>query len=173
MLTAYKWQAVSKRNNTLMALADTNWGQQKQMLLLKYKALGRLIANYTASVWSTNASDTSLENIQHTQNESPGIINGSHGMSGIDHIHTDIRMLQVEDRLNLLSSQFLVHCLDTENVCDHITMMDHPPREMGETLFTRHNQTVLPLLANPKKYSLHEIHTLFVNSNRQHDMKTR
>ena len=43
-------------------------------------------------------------------------------------------MLQVEDHLNLLSVQYLVQCLDTENVCQHITMMDNPPREMKETI---------------------------------------
>ena len=42
--------------------------------------------------------------------------------------------------------------------------MDHPPREMKETLFTRHNQTVLPLLANTKKESLRTIHTSFGNT---------
>ena len=51
---------LSKRNNVLKALADTNWGQQKETLLLTYKALGRSIANYAAPGWSTNASDTSL-----------------------------------------------------------------------------------------------------------------
>ena len=59
---------VSKRNNVLKALAGTNWGQPKKTLLLTYKALGRLIANYAAPVWSTNASDTSLGEIQRTQN---------------------------------------------------------------------------------------------------------
>ena len=43
-------------------------------------------------------------------------------------------------------------------------MMDHPPRDMKETLFTRHNQTVLPLLANTRKESLQAIHTSFVNT---------
>ena len=36
--------------------------------------------------------------------------------------------------------------------------------EMKETLFTRHSQTVLPLLANTKKDSLQAIHILFVNT---------
>ena len=44
--------------------------------------------------------------------------------------------------------------LDTDNVCHHMTKMDHPPREMKETLFTRHTQTVLPLLDNTKNKSL-------------------
>ena len=73
-------------------------------------------------------------------------------------------MLLVKDQLNLLSVQYMVHCLDTEYVYHHITTMDYPPREMKETLFTRHNKIVLPLLANTKKESLQTIHTLFVNT---------
>ena len=84
-------------------------------------------------------------------------------MLSIDHLHSETKMLLVEDHLSLLSAQYLVHCLDTENVCHHITTLDHPPREMKETLFTRHNQTVLPLLANTKKASLQAVHTSFVN----------
>ena len=148
----------------MKALAGTNWGQQKETLLLTYKALGRSIANYAAPVWSTNASDTSLGKIQRTQNEALRIITGSHKMSSIDHLHSETKMLLVEDHLSLLSAQYLVHCLDTENVCHHITTLDHPPREMKETLFTRHNQTVLPLLANTKKASLQAVHTSFVNT---------
>ena len=143
MLIAYKWpNIVSKRNNVLKALACTHWGQQKETLLLTYKALGRSVANYAAPVWSTHASDTSLEKIQRTQNESLRIITGSHKMSSIDHLHSETKMLLVKDHLNFLSAQYMVQCLDKENVCHHITTMDHPPREMKETLFTRHNQTV-------------------------------
>ena len=40
---------------------------------------------------------------------------------------------------------------------------DQPPKEMKEIIFTRHNQTVLPLLANDKKDALQAIHTSFVN----------
>ena len=70
MLIACRWPTeLVKRNNVLNALAGTNCGQQKETLLLTYKALGRSIANYAAPVWSTNASDTSLEKIQRTQNE--------------------------------------------------------------------------------------------------------
>ena len=85
-------------------------------------------------------------------------------MSSIDHPHSGTKMLLIKDHLNLLSAQYLVHCLDTENVCHHITTMDHPPRKMKETLFTRHKQTVIPLLANTKKASLQAVHTSFVNT---------
>ena len=42
--------------------------------------------------------------------------------------------------------------------------MDHPPKEMKETLFTKHNQTVVPFLTNPRKASLQAVHTSFVNT---------
>ena len=155
---------VSKRNNVLKALSGTNWGQQKETLLMTYKALGRSIANYAAPVWSINASETNIGKIQRAQNEALRIITGSHKMSSIDHIHSETKMLQVEDHLNLLSAQYLVQCLDTENVCHHITKMDLPPREMKETIFTRHYQTVLPLLANNRKDTLQALHTSFVNT---------
>ena len=35
----------------------------------------------------------------------------------LDHLNSETEMLQVEDHLNLLSAQYLVQCLDTENVC--------------------------------------------------------
>ena len=85
-------------------------------------------------------------------------------MSSIDHIHSETKMLLVKDHLHLLYAQYLVHCLDTENVCHHIITMDHPPRGMKETLFTRQNQTVVLLLANKKKASLQAVHTSFVNT---------
>ena len=159
---------VSKRNNVLKALAGTNWRQQKETLLMTYKALGRLIANYTAPVWSTNASESNIGKIQRTQNEALRIITGSHKMSqsSIDHLHSETKskMLQVEDQLNLLSVQYLVQCMDTENVYHHITKMDILSREMKETIFTRHYQTVLPLLANNGKDTLQALHTSFVHT---------
>ena len=130
-----------------------------------YKALGGLIANYAAPVWSTNASESNIGKIQRVQNEALRIITGSHKMSSIDHIHSETKMLQVEDHLNLLSAQYLVQCMDTENVCHHITKMDLPPRKwMKETIFTRHYQTVSPRLANYRKDTLQALHTSFVNT---------
>ena len=54
---------VSKRNNVLKALTCTNWGRQKETLLMTYKALGRSIANYAAPVWSINASESNIGKI--------------------------------------------------------------------------------------------------------------
>ena len=44
----YVVERVSSRNNILKALAGTSWAQQKETLLMTYKAVGRLIINCSA-----------------------------------------------------------------------------------------------------------------------------
>ena len=161
---------VSKRNNVLKALAGTNWGQQNETLLMTYTALRRSIANYATPVWSTNACESKFDKIQHAKNEALRIITGSHNMSSIDHLRSETEMLQVEDHLNLLSAQYLVQCLYTDNVCHHITKMDHPPREMKETIFTRHNQTVLTTTSKQQeRHTSGTSHLICQYSNKQYE----
>ena len=143
---------VSNRNNILKALAGTTWGQQKETILMTYKAIGRSVANYGAPVWSTNASAiTSIGNIQIAQNEALRIATGSHKMSSIDHLHNETEMLPVKQHSDLLSAQYLVQCLDPDHLCHNITTMDVPPRQMKHTLHTRHYPTIQPLLVAAKK----------------------
>ena len=85
-------------------------------------------------------------------------------MSSIDYLHIETKIIQVDDHLNLLFVQYRVQCLDTENVCHHITKMELPPREMKVTIFTRHYQAMLPLLANNRIDTLQALHTSFVNT---------
>ena len=125
---------VSNRNNVLKALAGTTWGQQKETILMTYKAIGRSVANYGAPVWSTNASATSIGKIQIAQNEALRIATGSHKMSSIDHLYNETEMLTVKQHSDLLSAQYLVQCLDPDHVCHNITTMDVPPRQMKHTL---------------------------------------
>ena len=95
-----------------------------------FKAVGRSIADYAAPVWSTNAS---MEKIQVAQNEALRISTGAHKMSSIDHLHCEAQMLKVTEHSDLLSAQYLVKCLDHENVCHNITTLDQPPRMMKHT----------------------------------------
>ena len=91
-------------------------------------------------------------------------------MPSIDHLHSETKMLLVEYQLNLLSAQYLIKCLDTENVCHH----DGSSTDGNEiTLFIRHNQTVSPLLPNTKKESLQAIHTSFMNTTRDNMTNNR
>ena len=99
-------ERVSRRNNILKALASTSWGQQKETLLMTYKAVGRLIINYAAPVWSTNLRDTNYRNIQYTQDEALRIFTGCHKTSSVDHLHAEANVLKIREQSELLSAQY-------------------------------------------------------------------
>ena len=67
-------------------------------------------------------------------------------MSSIDHLHTEAEMLKVKEHSELLSAQYLDRCLEPENVCHPITTRATPERQMKETLYTRHRDTVEPMM---------------------------
>ena len=100
----YVAERVSGRNNILKALAGTSWGQQKETLLMTYKALGRSIINYAAPVWSPNLHDTNYRKIQYTQNEALRIATGCHKMSSINRLHTEAKMLK-DAKMYVIPSQ--------------------------------------------------------------------
>ena len=159
----YVADRISARNNILKALAGTTWGQQKETLLMTYKALGRSIANYATPVWSPNSSDSSIKKIQTAQNEALRVATGSHLMSAIDHLHSESEMLKVKDHSELLSTQFLAKCLDNNHPCHNITRLAPPPRRMKETLLSRHITTTEPLMKENTRATLRNIHTHLVN----------
>ena len=144
----YVAEKVSGRNNILKALAGISWGQQKETLLMTYKAVGRSIINYAAPVWSPNLHDANYRKIQYTQSEGLRIATGCHKMSSIDHLHTEAEMLKVKEHSELLSAQYLARCLEPRNVCHPITTRATPERQMKETLYTRHRNTVEPMMVN-------------------------
>ena len=156
----YVAERVSGRNNILKALAGTSWGQQKETLLMTYKAVGRSIINYAAPVWSPNLHDTNYRKIQYTQNEALRIATGCHKMSSVDHLHTEADMLKVREHSELLSAQYLARCLEPGNVCHPITTRAAPERRMKQTLYTKHRNTVEPMMVkNDRKATLQALHT--------------
>ena len=81
-------------------------------------------------------------------------------MSSIDHLHTEVEMLKVREHSELLSAQYLARYLEPGNVCHPITKRDTPERQMKETLYTRHRNTVEPMMVkNDRKVTLQALHT--------------
>ena len=99
--------------------------------------------HYTAPVWSPNQHYTNYGKIKYTQNEDLRIATGCHNMSSIDHLQTEAEMLKVREHSRLLSAQYLARCLEPGNVCHSITPRATPERQMKETLYTRHRNTVV------------------------------
>ena len=108
-------QQLSSRNNILKALAGTSWGQQKETLLMTYKAVERSNINYAEPVWSTNLRDTNYRNIQYTQNEALRIAIGCYNISSLDH-------LQVESETNQdlrRTTTTYRHTMEMDNIHDN------------------------------------------------------
>ena len=84
-------------------------------------------------------------------------------MSSIYHLHTEAEMLKVKEHSELLSTQYLARCMEPGNVCHPITTRATPERQMKETPYTRHRNTVEPMMVNnDKKATLQALHTAAV-----------
>ena len=84
-------------------------------------------------------------------------------MSNIDHLHTEAEMMKVKEQSELLSAQYLARCLQPGNVCHSITTRATPERQMKKTLYTRHRNTVKPMMVkNDRKATLQALHTAAV-----------
>ena len=141
----YVAERVSGRNNILEALAGTSWGQQKETLLMTYKAVSRSII-ITPHLFGVQTYMTPTTEKSNTQNEALRIATGCHKMSSIDHLHTEAEMLKVREHSELLSAQYLARCLEPGNVCHLITTRATPERQMKEMLYTKHRNTVEPIM---------------------------
>ena len=81
-------------------------------------------------------------------------------MSSIVHLHTETEMLIVREHSELLSAQYLARCLVPGNVCHPSTTRATPERQMKEILYTRHRNTVEPMMVkNDRKATLQALHT--------------
>ena len=69
-------------------------------------------------------------------------------------------MLKVREHSELLSAQYLARCLEPGNVCHSITTRTTPARQMKETLYTIHRDTVESMMVkNYRKATLPALHT--------------
>ena len=121
----------------LKALSVLSWGLKKT-LLLTYNALETSIARYTAPVWNTNASDSRFKKIQTAQHSALRTATGAHKMASIDHLYQSLT-LKVKDHSDMLSTQYLVNCLEKGHVCHDITTQGPRPIPMKDTLQTSLN----------------------------------
>ena len=109
---------------------------------------------------------------QYTQNEALRIATGCHKMSSVNHLHVEAKMLKVREHSELLSAQYLARCLEPGSVCHSITTRETPKRRMKETLFSRHRNTVEPMmLANNRKATLQTIHSDAIKKGCQRSLK--
>ena len=112
----------------MKALTGTAWGQQKETLLVTFKALIQFIMTHAAPVWYPNAA--SVRELQVIQNSALRVATGCHGAFAIEHLHTECRMLPVAESLQMTCSQFLAQALVPSHPYHVVVTLDWVPRNM-------------------------------------------
>jgi hypothetical protein len=87
----------TKRINLIKALSGSSWGQDKETLLLTFKALVESVFNYTAAIWFLNCKPSNIAKLETIQNEAMRLITGCHKASSIKNLHAECKLLPVVD----------------------------------------------------------------------------
>ena len=90
----------------IKALTATGWGKQKETLMATYKAVMRPALEYASSVWSPNASSTSINKLQVMQNAALRTATGCTQDTNIQHLHDESLTLPIHEHLQLHASQY-------------------------------------------------------------------
>ena len=88
--------------NILKVLTGTNWGQQKETILIIYKSLIWSLFMYAALIWFPNTSPSLVQKLQTIQNSALHIATGCVNMASVDHLHDETEMLPVQVHLSLI-----------------------------------------------------------------------
>ena len=151
------------RLNLLKQLTGTDWGQQKETILVTYKSLIDSLISYAAPVWFPNTSHSSIAKLQTIQNSALRIATGCVKMTDIDHLHTEAKTLKVGEHLKMLCSQFLATCLQPNHVSFPIVNADSGPRRIKQSLQTGFRDQIDDLLVDGRITDIKEarkvIHT--------------
>jgi hypothetical protein len=124
----------TQRNNILRALSGTSWGQDKESILMTYKAITRSLMNYAAPVWAPVASSSSFSALQRSQNSALRIATGCVRMSSVDHLHQETLCLPIKAHSDMLCAQYLASCQDPDHPCHQLTVNPRAPRCMKKTM---------------------------------------
>ena len=156
------------RLGVLRALSDSSFGQDKECLLLTYKAIIRPFFDFAAPIVYPLYSQSSILRLQLVQNRALRLVTGCHSASAVDHLHTETETLPVGDHLELLSAQYLASAQHPEHPAHHIVNLPPGPRRSKETLKTKVGHLVEPHLVNgiippgAHKPTIDKIHTKIV-----------
>ena len=122
----------------LKALTGTDWGQHKETLVATYKAIIDSSFSYAAPIWVPNASPASIKKLQTVQNSALRVATGCHMSSAVDHLHSEAKILKVQEHLDMICAQHLATCLQPGHPSYPIATAPAGPRPMKQTLQSRY-----------------------------------
>lgn len=172
---SFKWHAENtynrtrQRANILKALAGSTWGQNKETMLMTYKAVGRSVINYGCPVWFPNCAKSNVQLLQRVQNQALRTATGSLKISSEDFLHADTKILPVAEHNTMLTAQYYYQCCSEDHPCHEIATSGPRRRKMKHTVKSMIEETLHTTLpeslskADIKEKS-NAIHTKMVTS---------
>ena len=102
---------VSSRINILKALADPNWGQQMETIIITYISHVRSLSIYATPIYLPNTSSLLVQKLQTIQNSTLHVATGCVKMAFVDHLLEETKMLPLHDHLSPICSQYLARTI--------------------------------------------------------------
>ena len=155
----------------LKALTGTSWGQDKETILLTFKAIIKPLLSYAAPIWFPATCRSNIEKLQRIQNQALRIATGAVLKSDIQHLHSETEVLPLFDHLTMLCSQFLAGALRPTHPSLALVTQDPGPRPRIPLLQSAFRQGIAEFLeddgtADPSchRSTISGIHTAAVAS---------
>ena len=150
--------------NAIKTLAGTTWGQDKDTLIMTYKATCRSVLEYAAPVWTPIISNTSWEKLQNIQNQALRVATGCLKMSAVDHLHRETKVLPLRPHCELLTKQYLAATYQSFHPGNRHTEKAEPPRKLKPTLLQHREEVNNHRRGGLYKDTIRSLHTAAVKS---------
>ena len=151
-----------KRNSILKSLAGSDWGQEKELMTLTYKSIGRSVLEYGVPIWGPQISDSNWDKLQTIQNQALKTATGCLNITSQDHLHQETKVLPLRHHSNLLSKQFLLATHLPGHPGQKHLDRPPPPRDMKLTIMhSKDEMTPYLPITNKKtlKTGMNKLHT--------------
>jgi hypothetical protein len=121
-------KSINQRVPIMKAVSNNSWGFDMETLSLTYNTLVKPVIGNCAPIWVPNIKPTHIAKIQTVQNRMLRLITGCHLASPIDHLHSEVAILPVGIRLDMLCKQFLISALRSAHPSHEVVL-----RPLGPT----------------------------------------
>jgi len=137
-----------ERLKFLKALAGTDWGQQKETIIMTYKTLIWSKFSYAAPIYFPNLSKDAGQSLQVIQNAAMRIATGGHLRASSDHLHAETQLLPVVKSLEMVCAQYLASALRPTHPSHTIVTQPSGPPNQRDTVQSKFLSKISAYLTN-------------------------
>ena len=141
-------EQAAERLKLIKALAGSDWGQQKETIIMTYKALIWSKFSYAAPIWFPNLSEDAGQSLQIIQNAAMRIATGCHQRASSEHLHAETQLLPVVKSLEMVCARYLASALRPNHPSHAIVTQPSGPREKKHTLQSKFLPKISAYLTN-------------------------